>query len=78
MEEFAAYIQTGLGSIAALVGMGLAVWVVRTPNMIGAVLVGVIFLTGIAVAVPAARPWIVRVIERVPGMKDLPDDEGTP
>ncbi len=74
MEEVASYVQTGLGSIAALAGLALAVPVVRAPTTIGAALVAVIFVVGIAVAVPAARPWIIRLVERIPGVKDLPED----
>ena len=38
------------------------------------VLAGGIFLVGIIVAVPAARPFVIKIIERLPGVKDLPDD----
>lgn len=75
LDEIAAIAQSVLGIIAALVGLALsAVLVLRGPTVIGAILVGGIFLVGIMVAVPAARPWIIKIVERLPGAKDLPDD----
>ena len=57
-----------------VVGLPLVGWTVIYPNLISAVLAGGIFLVGIIVAVPAARPFVIKIIERLPGVKDLPDD----
>mgnify|MGYP003654293326 FL=1 len=73
-EERAQAIQRRLGVAAVLVGFPLVGWTVVYPSIISAVLAGGIFLVGIIVAVPAARPFVIKIIERLPGVKDLPDD----
>lgn len=74
LEEIGAIAQTSLGVVAALTGLGMAIWVVVHPSVIGGGLAGGAFLVGIIVAVPASRPWIIRGLERLPGFKNLPDD----
>lgn len=75
MDEVASYVQTALGALAVVVGLALStVLVMRGPSTVGSLLVGGIFLVGVLVAVPPARPWLIRVIERMPGARDLPDD----
>tara|TARA_R110001592_G_scaffold128841_1_gene341062 strand:- start:343 stop:672 length:330 start_codon:yes stop_codon:yes gene_type:complete len=73
-EERAQSVQRRLGVAAVVVGLPLVGWTVIYPNLISAVLAGGIFLVGIIVAVPAARPFVIKIIERLPGVKDLPDD----
>jgi hypothetical protein len=73
-EGRAQSVQRRLGVAAVLVGFPLVGWTVVYPNLISAVLAGGIFLVGIIVAVPAARPFVIKIIERLPGVKDLPDD----
>jgi hypothetical protein len=74
LEELGAITQTALGVVAALAGLGMAGWTVIHPHIISGVMAGGAFVTGIIVAVPAARPWVIRILERLPGVKDLPDD----
>jgi hypothetical protein len=73
-EDRAQAIQYKLGVAAVAAGLPLVGWTVIYPSVISAVLAGGIFVIGIIVAVPAARPFIIKIIERLPGVKDLPDD----
>jgi hypothetical protein len=73
-EDRAQAIQYRLGVAAVVTGLPLVGWTVIYPSIISAVLAGGIFVVGIIVAVPAARPFIIKIIERLPGVKDLPDD----
>lgn len=73
-EDRAQAIQYKLGVAAVAAGLPLVGWTVIYPSLISAVLAGGIFVVGIIVAVPAARPFIIKIIERLPGVKDLPDD----
>jgi hypothetical protein len=73
-EDRAQAIQYKLGVAAVVTGLPLVGWTVVYPSLISAVLAGGIFVVGIIVAVPAARPFIIKIVERLPGVKDLPDD----
>ena len=74
VEDQAETSQTVIGGVCTMVGLGMGVWVVQDPTIIGAIMAAGAFITGIIVAVPAARPWMIRIIERLPWTKDLPDD----
>ena len=75
-ERQAEIVQTALGSAATLAGLVIGTFVAlsKDPSYVSAFMAAGAFMTGIMVAVPAARPWVIRFIERLPWTKDLPDD----
>lgn len=83
-EDQADKVQTGVGAVCLLAGLVFSGYLLTHPEVLTDVGMGALILhgmiavgplvAGILVAVPGARPWIIRMIERLPWTKDLPDD----